>query len=69
MGRISAILGPIAVGWLMVTNTPLQQTLWAIAAPELVVASAAIGLDIVRRSPSAAADFAFPQTVTVQTTT
>jgi len=60
MGRMSAILGPIVVGWLMAANTPLQQTLWAIAAPELVVAAAAIGLDFVRRSPSAAADFAIP---------
>ncbi len=58
MGRMSAIIGPVIAGWLMAANTPLQQTLWAIAAPELVVAAAAIGLDIVRRSPSAAADFA-----------
>jgi len=62
MGRMSAVLGPIVVGWLMAANTPLQQTLWAIAAPELVVAAAAIGLDIVRRSPSAAVDFAMPLT-------
>jgi AAHS family 4-hydroxybenzoate transporter-like MFS transporter len=62
MGRMSAVLGPIVVGWLMAANTPLQQTLWAIAAPELVVAAAAIGLDIVRRSPSAALDFAMPFT-------
>jgi MFS transporter, AAHS family, 4-hydroxybenzoate transporter len=62
MGRMSAVLGPIVVGWLMAANTPLQQTLWAIAAPELVVAAAAIGLDIVRRSPSAAVDFAMPFT-------
>jgi AAHS family 4-hydroxybenzoate transporter-like MFS transporter len=62
MGRMSAVLGPIVVGWLMAANTPLQQTLWAIAAPELVVSAAAIGLDRVRRSPSAAADFAMPFT-------
>jgi MFS transporter, AAHS family, 4-hydroxybenzoate transporter len=60
MGRMSAIIGPIIAGWLMAANVPLQQTLWAIAAPELIVAAAAIGLDIVRRSPSAAADFAMP---------
>lgn len=57
MGRISSIIGPVFVGWLMAANTPLQLTLAAIAAPELVVAAAAIGLDIVRRSPSAASDF------------
>lgn len=67
MGRLSAILGPIAAGWLMAANTPLQQTLWAIAAPELVVASAAIGLDLIRRSPSAAADFAYATTATIRT--
>jgi MFS family permease len=60
MGRMSAIIGPIIVEWLMAANAPLQQMLWAIAAPELIVAAAAIGLDIVRRSPSAAADFAMP---------
>ena len=62
MGRMSAIIGPIIVGWLMAANTPLQVTLWAIAAPELVVAASAIGLDIIRRSPSATADFALPFT-------
>jgi AAHS family 4-hydroxybenzoate transporter-like MFS transporter len=58
MGRMSAIIGPVIVGWLMAADTPLRLTLWAIAAPELVVAAAAIGLDIVRRSPSASGDFA-----------
>ena len=66
MGRVSSILGPVAVGWLMAANTPLQLTLWAIAAPELVVAAAAIGLDIVRRSPSAAEDFAFTRSTSEQ---
>ena len=66
MGRISAILGPIAAGALLAANAPLQQTLWAIAAPELVVAAAAIGLDIVRRSPSAAADFDHASRATLQ---
>lgn len=50
MGRISSIIGPVFVGWLMAANTPLQITLAAIAAPELVVAAAAVGLHIVRRS-------------------
>jgi len=66
MGRMSSVIGPIVVGWLMAANTPLQQTLWAIAAPELVVAAAAIGLDIVRRTPSAAADFEFTQRISEQ---
>lgn len=57
MGRISSIIGPVFVGWLMAANTPLQVTLAAIAAPELVVASAAVGLHIVRRSRAAADDF------------
>src|SRR5437016_6892826 len=30
MGRISAVLGPIAAGALLAANVPLQQTLWAI---------------------------------------
>ena len=57
MGRISSIIGPVFVGWLMGANTPLQVTLAAIAAPELVVATAAVGLHIVRRSQAAAGDF------------
>lgn len=57
MGRISSIIGPVFVGWLIAANTPLQVTLAAIAAPELVVAAAAIGLHIVRRAQAAADDF------------
>lgn len=57
MGRISSIIGPVFVGWLMAANTPLQVTLAAIAAPELVVAAVAVGLHIVRSSHAAAGDF------------
>ncbi|HEX5280710.1 MAG TPA: MFS transporter [Micropepsaceae bacterium] len=57
MGRISSIIGPVIVGWLMAANTPLQVTLAAIGAPELVVAAAAIGLHIIRSSRAAAGDF------------
>jgi len=58
MGRIAAIIGPVLAGYLMAANLPLQQVLLFIAAPELVVAAACVGLDVLRRSPSARADFA-----------
>jgi AAHS family 4-hydroxybenzoate transporter-like MFS transporter len=58
MGRIAAIIGPVIAGYLMAANLPLQQVLLFIAAPELVVAAACVGLDVLRRSPSARADFA-----------
>ena len=62
MGRIAAIIGPVIAGYLMAANLPLQQVLLFIAAPELVVAAACVGLDVLRRSPSAKADFATAQT-------
>jgi AAHS family 4-hydroxybenzoate transporter-like MFS transporter len=58
MGRIAAIIGPIIVSYLMAANLPRQQVLLFIAAPDLIVAAACVGLDVLRRSPSAVADFA-----------
>jgi len=57
MGRIAAIVGPVIVGYLIAAKVPQQQVLYFIAAPDLVVAAACIGLDILRRSPSARMDF------------
>jgi AAHS family 4-hydroxybenzoate transporter-like MFS transporter len=58
MGRIAAILGPVIVGYLMSAKVPLREVLLFIAAPDLMVAAACVGLDFLRRSPPAAADFA-----------
>jgi MFS family permease len=58
MGRIAAIIGPVIAGNLLAANLPVQQVLLFIAAPDLVVAAACVGLDVLRRSPSAVADFA-----------
>ena len=63
MGRIAAIIGPVIASHLMAANLPLQQVLLFIAAPELVVATACVGLDVLRRSPSARADFALAPNV------
>jgi MFS transporter, AAHS family, benzoate transport protein len=60
MGRVAAIVGPVLVGYLMAAKAPLQQVLMFIAAPDLVVAAACVGLDLLRRSRGAAADFASP---------
>ena len=60
MGRIAAIFGPIIAGYLLSANLPVQVVLAIIAAPDLVVAAACIGLDVLRRSASARADFANP---------
>ena len=57
MGRVAAIIGPAAVGYLMAAKVPLQEVLIYIAAPDLVVAAACIGLHFLRRSPAARADF------------
>jgi AAHS family benzoate transporter-like MFS transporter len=50
MGRIAAIIGPIIVGWLFAAKLPLQDVVVFIAAPDLVVAAACVGLDRLRRS-------------------
>ncbi len=50
MGRIAAIIGPLIVGWLFAAKLPLQDVVVFIAAPDLVVAAACIGLDRLRRS-------------------
>jgi hypothetical protein len=57
MGRVAAIIGPAAVGYLMAAKVPLQEVLIYIAAPDLVVAAACVGLHILRSSPAAKADF------------
>jgi AAHS family 4-hydroxybenzoate transporter-like MFS transporter len=44
MGRFGAILGPIIAGYLL-SSFPLEYALFFIAAPDLVVAAACIGLD------------------------
>ena len=60
MGRIGAIFGPIVAGYLLSANLPIQEVLFVIAAPDLVVAAACVGLDVLRRSASARADFTNP---------
>jgi AAHS family 4-hydroxybenzoate transporter-like MFS transporter len=60
MGRIAAIFGPVITGYLLSANLPVQTVLAVIAAPDLVVAAACIGLNVLRRSASARADFASP---------
>jgi AAHS family 4-hydroxybenzoate transporter-like MFS transporter len=57
MGRVAAILGPVIVGYLMAAKVPLREVLFYIAAPDLIVAAACVGLDLLRRSASARADF------------
>jgi AAHS family 4-hydroxybenzoate transporter-like MFS transporter len=55
MGRFGAILGPIIAGYLL-SKFPLHYALFFIAAPDLVVAAACIGLDrCARKNASAAA--------------
>jgi len=55
MGRFGAMLGPVIAGYLL-SKFPLHYALFAIAAPDLVVAAACIGLDrCARRNASAAA--------------
>jgi len=60
MGRVAAILGPVVAGYLIEAKIPVQDLLLFIAAPDLVVAAACVGLDVLRRSPAAAADFVHP---------
>ena len=55
MGRFGAMLGPVIAGYLL-AKFPLHYALFAIAAPDLVVAAACIGLDrCARRNASALA--------------
>ena len=55
MGRFGAMLGPVIAGYLL-SKFPLHYALFAIAAPDLVVAAACIGLDrCARRNASAVA--------------
>ena len=55
MGRFGAMLGPVIAGYLL-AKFPLHYALFAIAAPDLVVAAACIVLDrCARRNPSALA--------------
>jgi AAHS family benzoate transporter-like MFS transporter len=58
MGRVAAIVGPVIVGYLMAAKVPLQEVLFFIAAPDLVVAAACVGLDRLRKSRTAAEDAA-----------
>jgi AAHS family 4-hydroxybenzoate transporter-like MFS transporter len=44
MGRISAIIGPVFVGYLFAAKLPLQLILMIVAAPDLVVAACCYGL-------------------------
>jgi AAHS family 4-hydroxybenzoate transporter-like MFS transporter len=60
MGRVAAIIGPGVVGILMAAKVPLQEVLICIAAPDLVVAAACVGLHLLRKSPAARADFERP---------
>jgi AAHS family 4-hydroxybenzoate transporter-like MFS transporter len=60
MGRIAAIFGPVIAGYLLSANLPVQTVLAVIAGPDLIVAAACVGLDVLRRSASARADFANP---------
>ena len=55
MGRFGAMLGPIIAGYLL-SKFPLHYALFSIAAPDLAVAAACIGLDrCARKNASAAA--------------
>ena len=63
MGRISAIIGPVMVGYLFAAKLPLQLILIVTAAPDLVVAACCYGLsrlqkktaeEIATRSPAPA---------------
>src|SRR6266566_706899 len=58
MGRVAAIVGPVIVGWLFAAKVPLQEMLFFIAAPDLVVAAACVGLDRLRKSRTEAEDAA-----------
>lgn len=60
MGRVAAIIGPAVVGYLIAAKVPLKEVLIYIAAPDLVVAAACVGLHFLRRSPAAKADFERP---------
>jgi MFS transporter, AAHS family, 4-hydroxybenzoate transporter len=50
MGRIAAIVGPGIVAWLFAAKLPLNEIVIFIAAPDLIVAAACVGLDRLRRS-------------------
>jgi AAHS family 4-hydroxybenzoate transporter-like MFS transporter len=58
MGRVGAIVGPVVAGFLLSANLPVNQVLFFIAAPDLIVAACCVALDLLRRSASARADFA-----------
>ena len=49
LGRVAAILGPVMAGYLL-SRLPLQSVLFAIAAPDLIVASACLALAYLERS-------------------
>ena len=53
MGRVAAIIGPGVVGYLIAAKVPLREVLIYIAAPDLVVAAACVGLHLLRRNPEA----------------
>jgi len=57
MGRVGAIVGPVVAGYLLSASLPLNQVLFFIAAPDLIVAACCVALDVLRRSRSARADF------------
>jgi hypothetical protein len=44
----------VIVGYLMAAKVPLQELLFFVAAPDLVVAAACLGLDRLRKSRTAA---------------
>jgi len=60
MGRVAAIIGPGVVGYLIAAKVPLREVLIYIAAPDLIVAAACVGLHLLRRNPAAKADFERP---------
>ncbi|HYM18883.1 MAG TPA: MFS transporter [Micropepsaceae bacterium] len=53
MGRISAIIGPVIVGYLFDAKLPLGLILIVIAAPDLVVAACCYGLSRLRKETAA----------------
>ena len=67
LGRIASIIGPIFVGYLLTWKLPLQEVLYIVAAPYLVLVLACIGLGRLYQrkfAPSAAA--AAPALVTAK---
>jgi AAHS family 4-hydroxybenzoate transporter-like MFS transporter len=53
MGRISAIIGPVFVGYLFAAKLPLQLILAIVAAPDLVVAACCYGLSLLQKKTAA----------------